>query len=81
MCSGKSYLIKKFAEEHGGHIIRIPINSTSVQPSFIINRLNVEMEAEKRILHFDISSCAGSDVNLLLFKLIILQHISAQGIR
>ena len=39
------------------------------------------MDAERRVIHFDVSSCAGLDVNLLLFKIIILQHISAQGLR
>lgn len=47
----------------------------------MIKRLKQHANAERRAIHFDVSSCAGSSVNLVLFKLVILQHICASGLR
>ena len=57
------------------------MNSTDIHADFIINRLKADLKAERRVIHIDISSCAGPDVNLLLFKIIMLQHVSSQGLR
>ena len=64
-----------------GTLIRVPINSTHIYTNFVIERLRSNIKDERRVIHFDISSCAGVDVNLLLFQIIMLQHVSAQGFR
>merc|ERR1711990_103160 len=77
--AGKSFLIKKWAEKQNATLIRVPVNSTDIHANFIIDRLRTDLKAERRVIHIDISSCAGADVNLLLFKIVMLRHVSTQG--
>ena len=78
--AGKSFLIASWAEKNEAELVRVPANSTDLQPAYVIERLRKKSNSDRRAIHFDISSCAGSSVNLILFKLIILHHISASGL-
>ena len=85
---GKTYEIRKLAKETNVRLIHIPCNTFNCDEEFIINRLcsvyencNVNdndnnNDNEKVIFHFNISSYCSKDINVLLFKLLVLKHLS-----
>ena len=81
---GKTYEIGKLAKETNVRLIHIPCNAFNCDYEFIVNRLcsiyencNVsDKDNEKIIFHFNISSYCSKDINVLLFKLFVLKHLS-----
>eukprot|EP00479_Gromia_sphaerica_P012365 TRINITY_DN649_c0_g3_i1.p1 TRINITY_DN649_c0_g3~~TRINITY_DN649_c0_g3_i1.p1 ORF type:complete len:236 (-),score=51.55 TRINITY_DN649_c0_g3_i1:315-1022(-) len=75
---GKTYCIEKTAELHcaKNDKLRIPINGP-VDVGFIIDRLNTpHFEHAERVVHINVASSADIRINLVLFELLILRHLS-----
>ena len=73
---GKSHLIQLDAKNMGKQIVKIPINTRDIRPSFLFQRLYEAHKSYDIVFHLDISSCASDDINLYAFEMLILQHFS-----
>ena len=80
-CVGKTYEIRKFAKEKNVRLIHVPCNTYKYDEEFIVNRLCSSYDCntnndQKIVFHVNVSSCCGQDLNVLLFKLLILKYLS-----
>eukprot|EP01084_Bolivina_argentea_P212618 361355_1 len=80
--AGKSFVIEQNANainHENPTLIKIPINSSNIDLDFIVDRLYQcydGVNRKKTIYQIDISSSASSTVNILIFNLLYLKHIS-----
>ena len=75
-CVGKTYEIRKFAQERDITLIHIPCNTFKSDEKFIVDRLCSSHNDDKVIFHLNVSSHCSKDLNVLLFKLLILKYLS-----
>ena len=78
-CVGKSYEITKICTKNKFKMIHIPFNSPKIDKDFVVDRLiraQRQPKNKKIIFHINISSHAGKDINMLMFQLLILRHIT-----
>eukprot|EP01084_Bolivina_argentea_P287280 492930_1 len=77
-CVGKSYLIQKMAKQSGFELIHVPINTKEADLDFIVAQMYSysTMPPNKIAFHINVSSDASYDVNIILFKLLVLRHLT-----
>ena len=87
-CVGKTYQIRKLAKNSNVKLVHIPCNTFKCDEKFVVERLcsNYESnmssdddnkEENKRVIfHLNVSSHCGKDLNVLLFKLLIMKYLS-----
>eukprot|EP01084_Bolivina_argentea_P250891 420555_1 len=77
-CVGKSYWIKKMAATDGYYLVHVPINTKVADLEFIVQQMysNSVMPPNKIAFHINVSSDASYDVNIILFKLLVLRYLT-----
>ena len=76
-CVGKSYVIRKISSNNQHGLIHVPINTRSMDLDFIVDRLMSvpKNQSKKTVFHINVSSDAGSEVNEVMFQLLVLRYL------
>ncbi|ETO16946.1 hypothetical protein RFI_20392, partial [Reticulomyxa filosa] len=80
-CVGKSHTIAKIAKSLqltcDECLVHLPLNTTVADVDFIVDRLLSAPQTDgKLVFHINISSQAGQDVNIIMFQLLVLRHLT-----